>query len=304
MPHGEGRIDMPNECFFKGILSKGKKLQGIRQYSNGRFIGSFDKNQARFRGQYIFAKSGAIYEGTYRNGVPHGNGILNWRTQPIQNIFALEIPEHFIGMWNNGKRNGLGILNWHKMKLITIWRDNKKYGPGLLLTQNGDCFVSVSMFQNDQYMNVRKVILTKQKILTVKSLFNVNHLYENHFHNIIKSLWNDAQPIGEVYPFHLSDFNIYHHTTPIWDFISKIIKVRSTFKSSLEAEFKAIDQTIIEKYFEIYDVYNQYASFQFQTDRVNTQANKRLIMSRLGLWQLMRDLGFNKSGILNQSSAS
>ena len=70
-------------------------------------------------------EDGHTYTGTFKNGVPHGEG-----NERIEKGYSYESYE---GSYENGKRNGEGCYKWGDNDSYTgSWKDGKMHGQGEL----------------------------------------------------------------------------------------------------------------------------------------------------------------------------
>lgn len=77
--------------------------------------------------------SGDIYEGYFKDGLPHGHGIKR------QGDFTTSTATIYTGEWVSGMRQGYGVMDdiGKGEKYLGNWSDNKKHGCGLIVTLDG-----------------------------------------------------------------------------------------------------------------------------------------------------------------------
>lgn len=291
LPHGKGFLRNGNTNIFDGEFGYGKKISGVSSYEHGMFIGEYDDNQYRKCGKYYFTKPRTVYTGSFFKGLPHGVGQFDWNNQNDSQTLVTVITEMYKGSWKVGMKHGLGILQWNQMTLMTLWIENLKQGPGLLIARNGDIFVSYQMFKDDQYLGSKKVYLNYEKVGLVQNMLNTKHFDKDRFNLLIKDLIKKSREISDLTPFHLPDYQIELHTTPIYNFIANILSTNG-LQTSPEQEFKSVNQVIVDQYFTLHEIFLTYSCFK--TSNID---GRSVVMNRLGLWQFLRDLGFGSSEI-------
>lgn len=290
LPHGKGVLRIRDFNVFDGEFFHGKKLVGVHVCKNSTFIGQFDKPQFRSSGKYIFNKTKTVYIGAFHKGLPHGIGQLEWNARIYSRVLTSAIPEIFKGYWKHGMKHGLGILQWNHMSIMTIWDNGLKHGSGILIARNGDIFVSQKMFEDNQFVKPRKVCLNHENHVLVEKAFRSKHLTTDQFKLTIKKLIMDSNEIPDVSPFHLPAYQIELNTIPLYKFISNVLSSKG-IQSFPEQELKSTNQVIVDQYFKLHEIYLSYANFGAYNK------NKTVVMNRLGLWQFLRDLGFDSTRI-------
>ena len=73
------------------------------------------------------------YEGEYRNGFPHGQGVMTWSNGT-----------RYDGEWLDGLLHGQGVLTWLEVattregtRYIGEFRDGNLHGPGVVTKPDG-----------------------------------------------------------------------------------------------------------------------------------------------------------------------
>ncbi len=78
----------------------------------------------------MILKDGSVYKGNFKNGKRSGRGIL-------ENEKKLSIYE---GYFRENKKNGIGYLKTKNYQYFGPFKDDKKYGKGLIIFNNGSRF--------------------------------------------------------------------------------------------------------------------------------------------------------------------
>lgn len=153
--NGYGIIKSKNGDFVKGHW-----LVGLR---DGEFEEVWSEGKEYFKGQYqnnkrngfgiLKFKDGKVYEGEFENGLFHGNGKV---IMPVEQM-------RYEGEFRDGKMSGRGVMLWmdeggvtydgemldgirngfgvytdkNKNKYIGYWKNDKKDGQGILVTEQG-----------------------------------------------------------------------------------------------------------------------------------------------------------------------
>jgi hypothetical protein len=213
------------------------------------------------------------------NGHFHGYGEYFWASSATL----------YCGFWHENKRHGLGLLHMpNKSQCITIFDADKKHGCGILFASNGDIFISKLMFQNDEFMECKRLQTNRESIDIVKTLFNINELSVGHFTAIITQLedkqhhHNESPITKELYPFHLNWYELNAEYDVIWNFVSQYSH------TNRQQEFTSLKQFIKEYSSIIERVYTQYAEYSCKALNIDKRSMK--VLRRIGLWQFMRDL--------------
>ncbi|MCB0626222.1 MAG: caspase family protein [Saprospiraceae bacterium] len=112
--HGKGQLIQPD----------GKKIAGAWQ--NGEYVGESQVAANQFgcvqgdcihgRGTYIFREDGAKYVGSFRDQVPHGQGVIQYTNG-----------ERYSGEWAKGKFNGQGTLTLLDGTDVSGYWENGQY---------------------------------------------------------------------------------------------------------------------------------------------------------------------------------
>lgn len=133
-------------------------MKGVRTFLNGIFDGKYLDEQHSF-GKLVF-NSGDIYVGGFKNCLFHGYGVYEWNgnyTSEVNDMLAMKPIESYMGQWQENRKHGVGILRFRDTLLQCMWRQDMKDGPALILSQNGDCFVSTNMFYQNQYTGSKQL---------------------------------------------------------------------------------------------------------------------------------------------------
>lgn len=288
--HGAGSIKTQFES-FDGIFENDRKVSGKRVYTNGIFTGDFDENEMRKYGKYNF-DNGDCYCGTFKNNLFDGYGEYLWACSE-------SLPQAYCGFWKENYRNGIGMIQINGTCCCTTFDMNSKNGCGIVWAQNGNIYLSKHMFANDEFIECKRIYISRDNVNIVKGLFNIETLKSfsvAHFDSTIELLDQKYSVIDEItslslYPFHMNwfDMNVEHDF--IWDFVQKFSN------TSKEREFASIT-SILKMYVKAFEkIYHSYAEY---SHRILLQTPKHNEMKRIGLWQLFRDLKlFQKSKLFN-----
>lgn len=267
---------------FDGCFVRGKKVFGMRAYSNGIFIGDFDDDEMRKKGKYEF-ENGDSYCGSFLNGQFDGFGKYHWKA----------CDSSYVGTWKDNNRHGLGKLVVDGAQCVTHFKRNIKNGPGIVWARNGSIYLSKCMFVNDEVRDCKRIDVNHESIEIVRRLFNLQceSAYGiAHFASCIAYLENTflCRDV-DVYPFHISWFELNVQHEAIWDFVSR-------FDSDKDQEFQSIVQYIKEHVSTFEECYRKYAKFSQHT--LGRLENHSVEMTRVGLWQFFRDLAIYRKGAL------
>ncbi|KAJ6632656.1 Alsin like, partial [Pseudolycoriella hygida] len=138
---GIGHFEFPDGRMYTGQLSN-NEISGIgKMFSpTGVYEGEFLNGKYHGHG-VLEVKNKETYEGNFKDGVYQGHGVL--RT----NQFT------YIGEFSNNSKNGYGVLDDAITgdKYMGMFVDNKKCGPGILITMDGNYFEGT--FVNDSLAN-------------------------------------------------------------------------------------------------------------------------------------------------------
>ncbi len=95
--HGKGTLYFSDSTFITGDWIEGEYM-GNSRIEPGR-VGCIAGNCTDGRGTYIFKDGVAKYVGEFRNGLPHGEGVIYYANG-----------ERYVGQWANGNFDGKGTL--------------------------------------------------------------------------------------------------------------------------------------------------------------------------------------------------
>lgn len=286
--HGKGCFKTGIES-FDGCYMRGKKVSGMRVYSNGTFTGDYDEKEMRKYGKYQY-DNGDSYCGSFLSGQFHGFGEYCWK--------ACE--STYTGFWKENYRHGLGKLIVNGTRCITNFNHSIKNGPGIVWACNESIYLSKCMFVNDEFKGCVRIDVNHESIEIVRRLFNLqcdSKYGISHFASCIAyledkfaissttSVEEDADT-DDVYPFHLTWFHLNVRHEVIWNFVK-----RFSSNADEELEFSSISQFIKEHVSTFEECYGKYANFSQQV--LGKEENE---MTRVGLWQFFRDLGIYQKG--------
>lgn len=257
----------------------------MRSYTNGIFIGDFDDDEMRKKGKYEF-DNGDSYFGSFLNGQFYGFGEYRWKT----------CDSSYVGFWKDNERHGLGKLIVNGAQCVTHFKNNIKNGPGIVWARNGSFYLSKLMFVNDEFKGCTRIDVNHESIEIIRRLFNLQcesaygivqfasciaYLEDNFFSSKV-----------QVYPFHLSWFELNVKHEAIWDFVNQ-------FNSDKEQEFQSIVQLIKEHTNIFEECYRKYA--KISQNLLGRLENHSSDMCRVGLWQFFRDLEIYRKGALHNT---
>lgn len=99
--NGYGKYQWKGGDLFEGFFEQGSLFMGTYNFSNGDKYQGFFNDQNEFHGQGLFrAYSGGFYYGEFRDGLPHGRGVM-----------VDEDKKTFIGEFVDGKIETIYIKN-------------------------------------------------------------------------------------------------------------------------------------------------------------------------------------------------
>lgn len=285
--NGKGIIKVNMES-FEGCFQNDKKVCGKRIYSNGTFIGEFDATEQRKCGKYEFA-NGDIYVGAFINGTFTGFGEYFWNSMGDYDM-------SYIGYWRNNYRSDIGMLKLKGVYCVTIFRMGIKDGAGIVWARNGRIFISSEMFRNDEFIECIEIDISGDNMHILRKLLNPVELQMKYFDigyfNTMIAILKDTccrHDSSTFYPFHACWFDLNVDHDAIWNF------VRHHPNSGRGQEVTSLYQAIREHVMFVEEVNLRYAVFSsMATSCCSGQ------MSRVGLWQMFRDLGLHqKSSTFN-----
>uniref|UniRef100_A0A3B4BG27 VPS9 domain-containing protein n=1 Tax=Periophthalmus magnuspinnatus TaxID=409849 RepID=A0A3B4BG27_9GOBI len=112
--HGYGEYIAPNKTLHKNDLYQGYWKDG------------------KMHGLGTYYANGEVYEGSFQNGMRHGQGML--RTGKLNT----SSPSVFIGQWVNDKKTGYGVFDdITGEKYMGQWQEHQRQGTGVVVTQFG-----------------------------------------------------------------------------------------------------------------------------------------------------------------------
>jgi hypothetical protein len=277
---GKGTIKSGIES-FEGSFKMDKKVCGKRNYTEGVFIGDFHDNETRKFGTYEF-ENGDKYCGSFNSGLFDGFGEYTWSCEN-------GMEAKYIGQWQENLRDGLGTLKVDGVVCTTTFRKNIKDGPALVWAKNGIIYASSKMFQNDEFLGSKEIEISQENVEIIRKLLQTENLNVENFGAMISSLIKTNGRDIDDYPLHIPWFELKVEHSSIWDF------ARSFPNTEAKQEFSSLTQTIKEHSIIFQEIYRRYS--EFSSKAVGKSGVK---MTRVGLWQLMRDLElYKKSSLFN-----
>ena len=149
--HGKGTLYYPDSTYITGDWVEGEYM-GNSQIEPGR-TGCIVGDCTNGRGTYIFKDGIAKYVGQFRNGVPHGDGVIYYANG-----------ERYVGHWANGNFDGEGTLYFSDSTEVTgFWKAGTYLGeskpqPAETLASM-DTLVDYKAIRNAASMKVWAVIV-------------------------------------------------------------------------------------------------------------------------------------------------
>ena len=269
--------------YFEGTFENDKKVYGKRVYNEGVFIGEFFDDETKKFGTYEF-DNGDVYYGSFLNGLFSGYGEYTWRKESFTEA-------KYIGLWKDSQRNGIGMIRVEGIVCITTFKRNVKDGPAIVWAKDGKIYASNEMFENDEFISCVEIQVEANNLESLRSLMTIENLGIEKFFQTVSELIEEVSksPNSPVFPFHTSWFDLKVDHTTIWEFVKNFPKTNTIQESS------SISQTIKEFSNNFQEIYSRYSEFSS-----NAAGKKGSKMTRVGLWQLMRDLKlFKKSSKFN-----
>lgn len=265
---------------FDGSFKMDKKVHGKRVYTEGIFTGDFHDNETRKFGTYEF-DNGDVYHGSFENGLFSGFGEYTWSS----------VEAKYTGHWLENCRDGLGMIDFDGITCVSVFKKNVKNGPAVVWAKNGRLYASDKMFENDEFLGCVEIEIAGENVEILRNLLHLENLKVEHFSvQISKLIEKFTKAIDtSIYPFHIPWFDLKVEHSSIWDF------VRNFPNTEITQEFTSITQTIKEFSDIFQEIHNRYAKFSSKAEgKIGVK------MTRIGLWQMMRDLElYKKSSAYN-----
>ncbi|CAL8292457.1 unnamed protein product [Arctogadus glacialis] len=158
-PHGRGVLKWPDGRIYTGSFKMGledgygefvspTKTAGVQE----QYLGHWKEGRMHGAGTYRYS-SGEVYEGSFRDGVRHGHGMLRsgrltsssssppppgGRPSPSSSSSSPP-PSVFIGRWIADRKAGYGVYDdiTRGEKYIGVYQENQRQGSGVIVTQFG-----------------------------------------------------------------------------------------------------------------------------------------------------------------------
>lgn len=131
--HSEGtKHYLPDTEHFDSDWEKTEAFsEGCKFYYSDEDYGGLEKGESQ-RGDLSASPSDDIYEGSRKNGEPHGNGTMRYANGNI-----------YKGEWKNGERHGMGTMTFAGGNVYSgQWKNGERHGNGTVTYPNGNKFVS------------------------------------------------------------------------------------------------------------------------------------------------------------------
>ena len=158
IPHGIGTLK-----YGTGARYTGKYVNGIRQgygvykwIDGSSYKGMWNNDQANGYGEFI-TKDGYIYNGDWKESVKDGDGIMKygngdmyageWKNDKREGFGRFKRIENdqdwpaYIGHWKHDCFHGLGIMHREDGKYFGNYFNDKRYGNGVRVYNNGNKYV-------------------------------------------------------------------------------------------------------------------------------------------------------------------
>uniref|UniRef100_A0A8C2HPM2 Alsin Rho guanine nucleotide exchange factor ALS2 a n=1 Tax=Cyprinus carpio TaxID=7962 RepID=A0A8C2HPM2_CYPCA len=139
-PYGKGTLKWPDGTVYCGTFKNGLE-DGFGDFMTpNTTLNKFERYQGHWKegkihgfGTFWYA-SGEVYEGSFRDNVCHGHGML--RSGKLASPSSSSV---FVGQWVQGKRTGYGVCDDFSRgeKYMGMWLDDQRHGVGVVITQFG-----------------------------------------------------------------------------------------------------------------------------------------------------------------------
>ncbi|XP_053719286.1 alsin isoform X1 [Synchiropus splendidus] len=139
-PHGRGVLKWPDGRIYTGEFKNGLE-DGYGEFvapnktlnKNDQYQGYWREGKMHGLGRYSSYASGEVYDGSFKDGMRHGHGML--RTGKLNS----SSPSVFIGQWLQDKKTGYGVFDdiTKGEKYMGMWQDHLRQGTGVVVTQFG-----------------------------------------------------------------------------------------------------------------------------------------------------------------------
>ena len=125
--------DKSSSSSYSPLRRKKKRYRKTIKKSVSRYLQNFSEKNTKLTGKHGIIKlgnTGYTYEGKWRNGNFHGNGILR-----LNDIILYD------GNFKNGKRHGIGISYYNNGDVYHgMWANGIKHGKGFVTKVNGETY--------------------------------------------------------------------------------------------------------------------------------------------------------------------
>ncbi|GFR53186.1 hypothetical protein Agub_g15934, partial [Astrephomene gubernaculifera] len=147
--HGRGKLTFPDGITYEGEFQHNQLTgKGVYTWPSGAvYEGAVVRGRREGRGRLSFTKSASVYEGEWRDGMRHGQGVLytnitrtsyykgSWvnDTKHGPGVMRYDNGDTYDGMWDDDKKRGLGTMRWElgRQQYSGEWDNNVPNGVGL-----------------------------------------------------------------------------------------------------------------------------------------------------------------------------
>ncbi|XP_023024416.2 uncharacterized protein isoform X2 [Leptinotarsa decemlineata] len=132
----KGRTGLSRTKKLEVLVQKDGLRHAIFNTAGDKYIGEWRKNKKNGKGVLYTKNYEEIYEGDFKNDLPHGYGVA---AQKIPNLNVYEIK--YRGFWKYGKRDATGVRIFvNGGFFIGNWKDGLRDGYGQMWYTDGSYF--------------------------------------------------------------------------------------------------------------------------------------------------------------------